>query len=224
MSGSHDDPTHRNLMWRAAQLLAWFVFPVWFRYRARGLEHIPRQGPALLLINHQSYLDPLFVPLRFRRPVCYLARDDLFRVPLVGAILRTAYVIPVKRDSPGKSSVVRCIERLESGFIVGIFPEGTRTRDGTVGRFRPGFLAILRRCNVPVIPVGIAGANLAMPRGAFWIRPRSVRVVIGPPLESYTFAHRSDRTDEGKLVESARRQVVRCQTEAERWRGRLEMG
>ncbi len=222
MNRSVDDPTHRNILWRFAQVIAWIVFPIWFRYRVRGLEHIPQHGPALLLINHQSYLDPLFVPLRYRRPVCYLARDDLFRVPVVGTILRATYVIPVNRDSPGKSSVVRCIQRLESGFLVGIFPEGTRTRDGVVGRFRPGFLAILRRCDVPVIPIGIAGSNLAMPRGSFWIRPRSVRVVIGPPLERPEFTHPGDRSEESELVDSARQQVVRCQAEAERWRTRRE--
>ncbi len=212
------DPTRRNVVWFVTQMFMRVLFAVWFRYRVRGLENLPKDGGALLLINHQSYLDPLFVPLWMRRPVSFLARDNLFQVPLMGWILRATYVIPINRESPGKSSVRACIDRLDAGFLVGIFPEGTRSSDGAVADFRPGFLAILRRCEVPVVPVGIAGAGQALPRGAFWIRPRSIRVVFGEPILHHEFAALDDHANKPTLVQMAQQRVSACHAEAERWR------
>ncbi len=216
MKPASDRPQHRNLVWLTIQMLARMAFAIWFRYRIRGLEHIPKQGAALLLINHQSFLDPLLVPLWFRRPVSFLARDNLFEVPVVGWVLRATYVIPIKRESPGRSSVQASISRLQHGNLLGIFPEGTRTVDGQVGPFRPGFVMTLKRCPVPVIPVGIDGADQAMPRGSLWIRPKAIRVVVGEPIPPSQFADLQDRERESQWVETIRQRVIDCQQQAER--------
>jgi len=175
------DPIRPNWVWRIIRVTLRNLCAFWMRYRARGFDRLP-PGGALLLINHQSFLDPLLVGLPLRRPVSYLARDNLFRVPVIGWILRNTYVMPIRRDAASTESLREAARRLEHGFFVGIFPEGTRSPDGSLGPLKPGFVALLRRCRAPLVPVGIAGAVDVLPRGAVWLRPRRVHVVFGEPI------------------------------------------
>lgn len=215
------DPRHRNGLWRVLQFILQNYFIFWLRYRARGIERLP-PGGALLLINHQSYLDPLLAAAGLQRPVSYLARDDLFRVPLIGRILKVTYVMPICRESAGTESLRRSIERCRQGYYVGIFPEGTRTRDGSVGEFKPGFVAIARRSGVPVVPVGIAGAFEAYPRGVWFPRLSRVRVVFGEPISADDVQRLSGRGQEAAFVAQMRERIVACQKEAEEWRKGVE--
>jgi 1-acyl-sn-glycerol-3-phosphate acyltransferase len=181
------------------------------------MENLPKEGPALLVINHQSYLDPLLVGLPLQRPVSYLARDNLFDVPVVGWILRHVYVIPINREAASTSSLREAIRRLEHGFYVGIFPEGTRTTDGAVGEFKPGLLALVRRTNVPVIPVGVAGAFEAFPKGAWFPRPGKVRVVFGEALQPEEL-HAAEAGLSRDLLAVLRDRIIACQQAAADWR------
>ena len=211
-------PSRRNVVWLTIQCLLRILFTVWFRYRARGTSRLPVEGGALLLINHQSFLDPLLVGLPLVRPVSFLARDNLFRVPVVGTFLRKTDVIPISRDALSASSMRAAIQRMQDGSLVGIFPEGTRSRDDSVGRFRPGFVSLIRRTGLPVYPIGIAGAHAALPRGARWIRPSRIRVIFGEPLRPDEIDSLSARGRDDELVEWARACVIKCQHEAESWR------
>jgi 1-acyl-sn-glycerol-3-phosphate acyltransferase len=165
---------------------------------------------GLFLVNHQSFLDPLFVAVFLGRPVSYLARDSLFRVPVIGWILRNTHVIPISREAARGGSIRVALERLESGFLVGIFPEGTRTSDGKVGDFRPGFLALARRTQQPIYPVGIVGAERIMPRNSNWIRPGRVDVVIGAPFTPDELRQLHDSEDDKALCLLARNKVEIC--------------
>ena len=211
-------PTRRNAVWFTIQCLLRIVFTVWLRYRARGLEHIPRRGGGLFIANHQSFLDPLLIGLPLSRPVSYLARDSLFRVPLIGWILRHTYVVPINREAASSASIKAAVSRMHHGFLVGIFPEGTRSDDGAVGDFKPGFVALVRRAQIPIYPVGIAGAHLALPRRAWLLRPRRVCVVFGEPLTVQQLEELTGRGREDDLVRLVRERVVACQAEAECWR------
>ncbi|RMG34553.1 MAG: 1-acyl-sn-glycerol-3-phosphate acyltransferase [Planctomycetota bacterium] len=205
----------RNPLWFWCQVLLRIFFVGWLRYRAHGVRHVPGAGAALLVANHQSFLDPLLVGLPLARPVSYLARDSLFRVPIIGWILRHAYVIPISRERVGGEAFRRAVERLERGFLVGVFPEGTRTPDGRMRPFKPGFLAILRRAEVPVIPVGIAGAFDAFPRGSYRIAAAPVTVVFGEPI-TVSRSEAGDRQVQTALVCRIEDAVRRCQQQAER--------
>ena len=132
-------------------------------------------------MNHQSFLDPLFVGVRLTRPLAYLARDSLFRIPFIGWVCRLTHVIPISRTAFRASSIRTAMDRLKQGFLVGIYPEGTRS-SGAPKEFRPGFLALVRRAEVPVYPVAVVGADRAMPRNAWFIRPVKVTVVYGKAL------------------------------------------
>jgi 1-acyl-sn-glycerol-3-phosphate acyltransferase len=208
---------HRNRVWRGFQFVMQNVFAFWLRYRARGLENLP-QGAALLVSNHQSFLDPLLVGLPLQRPVSFLARDTLFKVPVIGWILRSTYVMPIRRESAGTESLRVSLKRLEEGYLVGVFPEGTRTRDGRLGVMKPGFVALVRRADVPVIPVAISGAFEAMPRGSFFLRPRSVRVVFGRPITVDELAAFRGRGAESDLVALVTERLKTLLVEADEWR------
>ncbi|QDU38318.1 1-acyl-sn-glycerol-3-phosphate acyltransferase [Maioricimonas rarisocia] len=224
MSGSSDggtftnpgDPLRRNWLWFSLQQLLQILFVFVFRYRARGYEKLP-PGGALLLINHQSMLDPLLVGLPLKRPVSYVARENLFHVPIVGWILKRTYVMPINRESAGTQIIRESTKRMKQGFLVGLFPEGTRTNDGNLGPLKPGFVALVRRAGVPVFPVGIAGAYRIMPRGCLFPRPRKVRVVFGDPLTEDELREGLQRGNEERLVELVTSRIDECAREAREW-------
>jgi len=212
------DPLKPNWCWRTIQYILRLVFTIWLGFRVRGMHRVPTSGGGLFLMNHQSVLDPLLAQMGIDRPISWLGRDSLFRIPVIRWILRMTYVIPIKRESAGTSTIREGVRRMQHGFIVGIYPEGTRTRDGSVGEFKPGFVALIRRGNVPVFPVGIAGAHRALPRRAWFLRLCRVRVVIGEPFTAEEVKQLGQRGKEKELIAVARERVIRCQQAAERWR------
>jgi 1-acyl-sn-glycerol-3-phosphate acyltransferase len=211
-------PTRRHWSWLALQGVLKVACPLWLGLRARGVDRIPPTGGGLLLINHQSFLDPFVAALPLSRPVAYLARDTLYSHPVVGWVLRAQYAIPLSRSAASTTSIKLAVRHLEHGFLVGIFPEGTRTRDGQVGPLKPGFVALLRRVNCPVYPVGIAGAFESFPRGARWIRPGRVRVVYGEPWSVEEQAEYRQRGREQELLDVVRNRLIDCQRAAQQWR------
>ena len=204
-----------NRVWRVLHFPVYLLCRSWIRVEARGLEHLEDSKGGVLLINHQSLLDPIIAAVLLRRPVSFLARDSLFRIPVLGWILRRTYVIPISREAARGGSIRTAIERLDEGFLVGMFPEGTRSSGTDVRRFRPGFLAVVRRTNQPVYPVGIAGTDSCLPRGAWFVRPGRVKVVYGAPLspEETQQLHDSD-SDDAELCELVRLKVAACVHEA----------
>ena len=210
-------PERRNWVWFSFQIAMRLVYSLLFRFRARGHEKITHRGGMLLVINHQSFLDPTLVGVPLRRPVSYLARDNLFRVPLIGWVLRHTYTLPINRDSAGTGALREMIARLKAGFWVGIFPEGTRSLDGKLGEIKPGFLLMLRRANVPVCPVGIAGADRALGRNHKLPHFSTVRVVFGEPIPAEQIAE-TLKLGETALLDLIRSRLEECMTEAAEWR------
>lgn len=213
----HESPLRRNWIWFSFQKVAQVLFAVWFRARTRGIEHLPKEGPALILMNHESFLDPLVTGVWLTRPISFLARHDLFRVPIVGWILRRTYVTPINRKKGSSAAMRATIERLEQGFWVGIFPEGARTADGELGEIKPGFLAITRRVPVPIVPVGISGTRQAMALGTFFPKPYSVRVVIGEPIDAEQVARLSSKEHQAEMLELIKSRLLDCRTAAKEW-------
>ena len=121
---TESQPERRNWVWLGFQAVMRLVFALWVRFRARGHDRITHRGGMLLIINHQSFLDPLLVGVPLRRPVSFVARENLFRVPFIGWVLRNTYVLPINRESAGTAVLREMIARLKAGFWVGIFPEG----------------------------------------------------------------------------------------------------
>ena len=180
-------PHRRTWVWLMVHLFVYLPFRLWCRTRVIGRENLIADRGGIVVCNHQSFLDPLFVAVRLTRPISYLARDSLFRVPFIGWICRTTFVIPISRTAFRGGSIRTALERISSGFLVGIFPEGTRS-SGRPDRFRPGFLSLARRTTEPIYPVAIVGADRAMPRGAWFVRPAGITIVYGKPLNETELA------------------------------------
>ena len=139
-------------------------------------------GGVLIVANHQSYLDPLLVGMAFPRPISYLAQEELFRVPGFGRLIRALGTHSVRRSGADPSAVRMVMRILRGGEPLLLFPEGTRTWDGTLGRFRPGVGAIAVRCRVPLLPICIEGAFKCWPRTRTLPMPARVAVAFGELL------------------------------------------
>jgi 1-acyl-sn-glycerol-3-phosphate acyltransferase len=154
--------------------------------RATGRENLPRDGGALLVSNHLSYLDVFLLGLGVPRPLSYVARASLFVGPLA-PLIRSVGGFPIDRDRSGAGGLKETLRRLKGGSMVLIFPEGTRSRDGAIGPLKPG-IAALGRARVPIIPAAIAGTFEAWPAGRRLPRPHAVRVHYGEPIPPETVA------------------------------------
>jgi 1-acyl-sn-glycerol-3-phosphate acyltransferase len=211
-SGSDDPPplpsaSRLNLLWRMLHPPVRLLFALAFRIRVLGVENIPASGGALLLINHQSYLDPVILALPMKRPLSMVARKNLYQIPVFGRILTGLYGLAIDRDAPGTGVIREIIRRLEHGFLIGIFPEGTRSSGLEVAPVKPGFLSILRRTGVPVIPVGIAGSDHAFPRGAKFIRPARICIAFGEPIPDQVLSPLKVRGREQELLREVQQRI-----------------
>ena len=141
------------------RFLAWIVISVVYRIRPVGLENIPASGPAIVVCNHVSYMDPIILGGSVARPMRFVMWYKIFEMPFLNFIFKTAKAIPIASAREDSALMERAFERVDeelaAGNIVCIFPEGALTHDGEIQRFRPGIERILERRPVPVIPVAL---------------------------------------------------------------------
>jgi len=211
-------PLIRGPLWWTLQMILQNFFCFWLGYRASGYEPLEKEDGALILVNHQSFLDPLLVGLPLHRPISFLARESLFDVPVVGWILRKTHVMAINQEAPSTASLRETIRALHHGFLVGIFPEGTRTPNGALSEFKPGFAAIVRRARRPIYPVGIAGAFQALPIKSWFLKPTRVRIVFGKPITVEELEQFSRRGHDAALIALVESRIVACCEAAEIWR------
>lgn len=153
---------------------------------------MPPTGGVLILANHQSYLDPPFVGIPTLRQLRFLGRDTLFRNPVFAAALHAVGLFPIRRGKSDKDAIRAVIDQLRQGHPLVMFPEGTRSPDGKMLPFKSGFLLLVRRARVPVLPVGILGTHDALPRGAFIPRPSRISIMYGKPIPPEAFDKMND--------------------------------
>ena len=148
-----------NRVWY--QFLRWLICltaTLVYRVRYSGRENIPKTGPVLVVSNHQSHFDPPLIGAGCWRRMNYLARKTLFKFAPLGWLIDSLDAIPIDRDGLGLNGIKESLRRLKRGEMVLIFPEGTRTRDGLIAPFRPGFTVLAARSKAWILPVAIAGA------------------------------------------------------------------
>ena len=146
-----------------------------------GIDCIPSQGPAIIAANHVSYLDPPLLGAVTPRPIRFVAKRELFALPLLGRFLRSIGTFPVERSRPDLRAVRHSLRVLERGELLGIFPEGTRNKRGGLKPFLEGVGWLAIKSRAPVIPVVIHGYLPLIP-GSVWTRPGRMRIVCGKPL------------------------------------------
>jgi 1-acyl-sn-glycerol-3-phosphate acyltransferase len=175
-----------------------------FRLEGRGMEHVPARGPILLVANHSSLVDPPLVGGVAPRPLSFLAKAELFRIPLFGGLIHRLNARPVRREGSDPSALRTALRILEEEGALLIFPEGTRGEEGVLrpAKAGAGMLAVLSGARV--VPVYIRGSGRAWPRGRRLPRPAKVTVSFGP---SFAF-ERVDGRRRKDRYEAASREMM----------------
>jgi 1-acyl-sn-glycerol-3-phosphate acyltransferase len=155
---------------------------LFFRFRIIHRERMIQSGPVILAMNHQSYLDPPLAGTACDRAIYFLARRTLLNVPLLGGVLPKLNVIPVNQEGVDRSAIKAVIRILQAGNGVLVFPEGSRTLDGTLQAAEPGIGLIIAKTLAPVVPMRIFGAHEALPRHGGRVRFVPITLVIGEPI------------------------------------------
>jgi len=159
------------------------VSRLYFGLELRGVEHIPIHGPLVVVPNHQTFADPVLVTIPIRRRVYYMAWRQLFQVPGLGRLIRLLRAFPVELDARDPGAVREARRRLvDEDAVVMIFPEGGRSKDGTLGRFHLGAFRLAASLGVPALPVTIAGGHESWPPGRRLPRRGRITITYHPPL------------------------------------------
>lgn len=170
------------MLYSILRSIAILICKIFFRIEVKGKEYIPKKGGFILASNHVSYLDPIVLGVACPRKLNFMARDDLFYNPLFAWLISSVGAFPVKRNSPDSSALKVAISRLKRGKPLVIFPEGSRRINGYTSSVEPGVGFLVVKSNSTIIPSFIKGTDLALPKGAKFIRPKKISVYFGKEI------------------------------------------
>ena len=196
------------MVYLIARLILKPLFLLVFRPHVRGKENVPVSGPFIIASNHLSFIDSMAIPLMSPRRVGYLAKAEYFTTPgLKGWLTKTLFTalgaLPVERQThrAAQEALDTAMTVLKAGGGFGVYPEGTRSKDGRLARGKTGVAWLALTADCPVVPVGITGTDRIQPIGARYWRPHRFSVTFGTPL---TFPEHRGQAGKGK----ARREVT----------------
>ncbi len=173
------------------------LFPAFFRLigaKCYNAENLPAEGGVILAANHLSNWDPPFLASFVKRPVSYMAKQELFEIPIFGTVIRWLFAFPVRRGAADRSAVKAAVRELKNGRCVGIFPEGTRSKDGEIHRFGSGVALLAAMSGAPVVPAVILGTD----------KMKNLTVAYGEPLH---FEGKADRVTLDTFSEKIRKEI-----------------
>lgn len=173
-------------------LLVFPVFRLLFRGRTAGNANVPMEGALVVVANHGSHLDPPLLGHALGRPVAFMAKAELFKVPLLGPIIRACGAYPVARGASDREAIRTATDRLEEGWATGVFIDGTRQADGRVNHPQPGAALLAARAGVPLLPVAIINSHRALGPGGAGLRLVPVHIRIGTPIPPPASRRRAD--------------------------------
>jgi len=178
---------HYARWWAKIQLLVSGV-----KVKVKGLEHLGKKAPFIYMANHQSAYDIFALlsclPVQFR----WIAKKELFAIPVMGWAMRAANYISIDRSGKRKAleSIERAASKIKGGVSVVIFPEGTRSRDGSIQPFKRGGFTLALKSGVPIIPIAIKGSSDVMPRGSLRVRPGEIHITIDRAIDTAPYSLR----------------------------------
>jgi 1-acyl-sn-glycerol-3-phosphate acyltransferase len=183
------------------------LFKSLFRFQVFGAKNVPSTGGVLLVSNHVSYVDPIFMGAAVDRNLHYMARSTLFKPGVIERFLLSMNAFPVHLGVPDRGAIRQALQLLDDGNVLHIFPEGTRSIDGTLGTAQAGVGLIAHRTTASVLPVFLDGTEKVLPRGAKMMKLAKVKLSFGRPLdlEHYRKAasSRETRAKIGEVVMSS---------------------
>lgn len=208
-----------SLHYRAMRRFFQVTMCAMWKIRVFNRRFEPAGGGAVYICNHQSFLDPMLMSLSLRRPMNYMARDSLFRLPGFREVIRSLNAFPVRRGTADTAALKEAMRRLKRGGQVVVFAEGTRTRDGRIGEFLPGVALLAQRAAEWTVPVLIDGAFEAWPRTQALPSPGSVVVQYARPISRAS----AREMKAAAFVAEVRGRLIEVQTEVRRRVGRPEL-
>lgn len=167
-----------KVLYATLRMLVRLFFQVCCRWRILGLENMPANGPVVVAANHISWWDPIVVGCALERQVHFMAKKELFQIPIVGGLISRLGTFPVRRGRADRTAIKQALKLLEEGKVLGIFPEGTRSKSGELQKPHPGAAMISLKASAPIVPVACIGTRNMFSRD--WFRP--ITVNIGSPL------------------------------------------
>lgn len=187
----------KSLGYRIARFLFEAVVGAWFRPVVSGRAHVPLEGAAIVAPVHRSFADFAFTAFLTRRKLFFMAKDELWANRLMGKLLLALGAFPVHRESADREALRRAQAVLERGQLLVVFPEGTRREGREVEHLQEGAAFLSARTGAPIVPVGIGGSDIALPKGKRIPRPMRIRVVAGAAVAP------AARTESGRVPRSS---------------------
>lgn len=166
------------MLYRVVCNLLGLYLKVFNRWIVQGKENIPCDGAIVLVGNHVSLWDPVVLACSVDRTVNFMAKEELFKIPVLGKLITLLNAFPIKRGRPDRNALRIASERLKDGKVLGLFPEGTRSKTGELLPFLPGAALFALRSHAPIVPIALIGTRTTFPLS---LRGK-IRVVIGKPL------------------------------------------
>lgn len=189
------------MIYRVLQIVLWPIFRLFYRFSVSNRSHIPVSGPVLLVANHTSYLDPVLLGLASRRPIAFMAKAELFKIPGLGWLIRRLYAFPVQREGFDRRAVRTALNKLKEGGVVGIFPQGSRER-GETKEGLPGAALIALKSGAQILPAAILGADKVIPDGKALPRRATIEVRFGEPIQCGTTGEKKE------IIEQMTRKIM----------------
>jgi 1-acyl-sn-glycerol-3-phosphate acyltransferase len=191
-------------LYRAERTIFVTALWAWFRPKVTGREHIPETGPVILAPVHRSFADFGFAAFCTDRKLFFMTKDEMWKTKWLGKLLLSVGAFPVHRESADREALQRAEQVLRKESPLVLFPEGTRREGPEIKDLMEGAAFLSARTAAPIVPIGIGGSDLAMPKGSAIPKPRTIQVVIGPAIPP------PPRTGGGRVSRSA----VHAATEA----------
>lgn len=167
------------MFYSTLKVLFTMLFSLLFRVKVVGKENVPMDGPVIMAANHLSNWDPPMAGTYMPRPVAYMAKEELFHPAIAGWIISQLYAFPVKRGAADRGAIKAALGILKKGLCLGVFPEGTRSRDGKLGKPQAGVSMLAAMSKAPVVPTAIVGTNKIFANGS--LLPQ-VKIAFGEPI------------------------------------------
>ena len=167
------------MLYRFSQIVFRLLFYTVFRTRVYGRENIPKEGAVILAANHASNIDPPMMSSLIERPVSYMAKIELFENPIFGAAIRRCHAFPVKRGASDRGAIKAAVTVLKEGHMLGLFPEGTRSKTGELQKAEAGIALIASMTGAPIVPVAILNSHRIFANGG--LLPQ-LRIMYGAPI------------------------------------------
>jgi 1-acyl-sn-glycerol-3-phosphate acyltransferase len=190
------DP-RRSPLYRVERAIFTSVLWTWFRPKVVGREHVPATGPVILAPVHRSFADFGFAAFCTHRKLFFMTKDEMWNNKYLGKLLLTVGAFPVHRESADREALQRAEEVLRRGEALVLFPEGTRRVGPVIEDLMEGATFLSARTGAPIVPIGIGGSDLAMPKGSTIPKPYTIHLVIGPAMPA------PPRTGGGRVSRSA---------------------